>query len=207
MTPSFSKSINALAKFALLIALMLSLCQCATPPHTKLPPVAWNSPGSLAPGDVIKLTFPQSPELNQAQKIRPDGRISLPLVGEVSAAGKVFSKFQAELEELYKSQLKSSEVVVSLESSVSPSIVVDGAVAKPGNVPADRPMTVFEAIMQAGGFSPTSDLKRVKLFRLVNGEHRSQVIDMRGAMTGAPTRAIPVKNGDIIFVPEKTLNL
>src|SRR5213596_3083640 len=73
----------------------------------------------LAPGDVLKLTFSSAPELNQSQKIRADGKLSLPLVGEVDASGKTVGQLQSELIELYKSQLKTPEVTVSLESSVT----------------------------------------------------------------------------------------
>src|SRR6266853_1526455 len=86
----------------------------------------------LASGDVVKLTFSSAPELNQAQKVRADGKLSLPLVGEVDAAGKTVAQLQTELMELYKSQLKTPEVTVSLEASVT-TVVVSGAVGQPGN--------------------------------------------------------------------------
>ena len=81
----------------------------------------------LASGDVLKLTFSAAPELNQSQKIRADGKLSLPLVGEVDAAGKTVGQLQGELIQLYKSQLKTPEVTVSLEASVT-TVVVSGAV-------------------------------------------------------------------------------
>src|SRR6187401_3238488 len=59
----------------------------------------------LASGDVVKLTFSAAPELNQSQKIRTDGKLSLPLVGEVDAAGKTVGQLQSELIQVYKSQL------------------------------------------------------------------------------------------------------
>jgi hypothetical protein len=67
-------------------------------------------------------------------------------------------------------------------------------------------MTAFEAIMQAGGFLSESDLKRVQLFRLINGEHRCEFLDLRSAMKGQPTRAVYVQGGDVIVVAEKAVN-
>src|SRR5438105_13067947 len=73
----------------------------------------------LASGDVVKLAFSSAPELNQSQKIRADGKLSLPLVGEVDAGGKTVGQLQSTLVEVYKSQLKTPEVTVSLESSTT----------------------------------------------------------------------------------------
>src|SRR6476646_3912250 len=104
----------------------------------------------LASGDVVKLTFSAAPELNQSQKVRADGKLSLPLVGEVDAAGKTVGQLQGELIQLYKSQLKTPEVTVSLEASVT-TVVVSGAVNHPTKIAFERPTTVFQAIMEAGG--------------------------------------------------------
>src|SRR4029450_11761763 len=114
----------------------------------------------LASGDVVKLTFSSAPELNQSQKIRTDGKLSLPLVGEVDAGGKTVGQLQAELIELYKSQLKTPEVTVSLETSVN-TVTVSGAVNKPSRIAFERPTTVFQAIMEAGGPSQFGTLKHV----------------------------------------------
>ena len=92
----------------------------------------------LASGDVVKLTFSSAPELNQSQKVRADGKLSLPLVGEVDASGKTVGQLQSELIELYKSQLKTPEVTVSLETSLT-TVTVSGAVNKPGKLPLRGP--------------------------------------------------------------------
>src|SRR6266550_3973301 len=104
----------------------------------------------LASGDVLKLTFSAAPELNQSQKVRADGKLSLPLVGEVDAAGKTIGQLQGDLIQLYKSQLKTPEVTVSLEASVT-TVTVSGAVHKPSKIAFERPTTVFQAMMNAGG--------------------------------------------------------
>src|SRR5256714_5757395 len=98
----------------------------------------------LASGDVLKLTLFAAPELNQWQKTRADGKLSLPLVGEVDAAGKTVGQLQSDLVQLYKSQLKTPEVTVSLEGSTT-TVTVSGAVAKPSKITFERPTTVFQA--------------------------------------------------------------
>jgi polysaccharide export outer membrane protein len=159
----------------------------------------------LVAGDTLRISFPGAPELNQTQKIGTDGKLSLPLVGDVVASGKSVGELQAELMRLYKSQLQESEVLVSVETRAVP-VVISGAVQKPGKVVFERPATVLEAIMEAGGFTPEADMKRVELIRLVKGEHYTQVFDLRPVLRGTPTRATYISGGDVIFVPEKLLN-
>ncbi len=155
----------------------------------------------LAPGDVIKLSFPAAPELNQTQKIRADGKLSLPLIGEVDAAHKTVGQLQSELVQLYKPQLKSPEVVVVLEGSTT-TVVVSGSVAKPGKVVFDRPTTVFQAIMEAGGATAYGNLRGVRLIRTINGVQKSQVLNLKGALNGESTTAFYVRDGDVIYVPQ-----
>jgi polysaccharide export outer membrane protein len=183
-----------------------ALVLCAGCQHTKThTPIVAQTPNYLNAGDMVRITFPAAPELNQSQKIGTDGSLSLPLVGEVHAAGKSPQQLQTELANLYKSQLQDNEVLVTLETRAVP-VVVSGAVSKPGKVVFERPATVLEAIMEAGGFTPEADLKKVSVIRIVKGEHYTQTIDLRPILRGKPTPAVYVANGDVIYVPEKLLN-
>ena len=155
----------------------------------------------LASGDVVKLTFSSAPELNQSQKVRADGKLSLPLVGEVDAAGKTVGQLQSALVEIYKPQLKTPEVTVSLESSLT-TVTVSGAVNKPDRIAFERPTTVLQAIMQAGGPNEYGTLKRVRLIRTVNGIQKSQVMDLHDI--GKEMKPFYVRDNDIIYVPQST---
>jgi polysaccharide export outer membrane protein len=154
----------------------------------------------LSPGDVIKLSFTATPDMNQTQKIRADGKVSLPLVGEVTAAGETLGEFQSELIHLYGAQLKNAEVVVTLESAVA-QVIVSGAVAKPAKLLFERPTTVFQAIMEAGGLNEFGSFKNVHVIRLISGRQRTQTLDLRPTLSGRPTRPFYVKDGDVIYVP------
>ena len=103
------------------------------------------------------------------------------MVGEIKAAGKKLLAFQAEVAELYKPVLKDTEIFVSLDSAATPFVTVNGAVRKAGPIPCEKPTTLFDVIMQAGGFTPEANLKRVRVTRLIKGEYRSQFFDMRSA--------------------------
>jgi protein involved in polysaccharide export with SLBB domain len=188
-----------------LLALAFLLCASCQATSTHSMPVVGETPNYLNAGDEVRITFPAAPELNQSQKVGTDGSLSLPLVGEVHAGGKSPRELQSELATLYKPQLQDSEVVVTLEARALP-VVVSGAVQKPGKIVFERPATVLEAIMEAGGFTPEADLKKVAVIRIVKGEHYTQTFDMRPILRGKPTPAVYVANGDVIYVPEKLLN-
>jgi len=164
--------------FALVVLAMLILGSCQAP----LPPLP-NPPGPhtavrLSPGDVIKLSFAEESDLDQTQKIRRDGKISLPFLGEVTAAGKRVIDFQRELVRRYEDQLDNPEVLVTLEHAAG-DVIVSGFVNKPGTITFDRPMTVYQVIMEAGGATDYGSLSNVHLTRMINGEQRTEVINLR----------------------------
>ena len=184
----------------LAIAVLLPLQGCSTSSHEIAGPTGTDTV-KLAAGDVVKISFAGASELNQTQKIRADGRVNLPMIGEVSASGKTLAEFQTELVGKYKSQLKNNDVLVTLESGTG-QVTVSGAVTKPGKIEFDRPTTVFQAIMQAGGTTQYGTLKKVRLVRITNGEQQSQVMNLTGTLKGRSSQVVYVKDGDVIFVPE-----
>jgi protein involved in polysaccharide export with SLBB domain len=201
---NYSVRFDLLALVGALAAVALIFFTGCQGPTKNSMPLVGQTPNYLNAGDEIKISFPAAPELNQTQKIGTDGSISLPLVGVVSAAGKSALELQRQLAILYKPQLQDNEVLVTLETRALP-VVVSGAVQKPGKIVFERPATVLEAIMEAGGFTPEADLKKVSLIRIVKGEHYSQIFDLRPVLKGVPTRAVYVSGGDVIYVPEKLL--
>jgi polysaccharide export outer membrane protein len=190
---------------AVIITAAASLTVTSCAPTTTATPEQAAAPAAvtLVAGDVIKLSFPGAPELNQSQKIRTDGKVNLPLVGEVSATGKTVPALQSELASRYKSELKTSTVVVTLESSVT-QVTISGAVGKPGRFTFERPTTVFQAIMEAGGVTEFGTLRNVHLVRLTNGLEKTEVIDLRPVTQGQATKPYYVRDGDVIVV-QKTL--
>jgi polysaccharide biosynthesis/export protein len=183
---------------AMLSILLFAGCQAYTG-ETLPESAAGQHPGVLSAGDMIRVSFTTAPELNQSQKIEPDGRVSLPLIGQVYATGKTTGQLQEELTNLYKSQLQNSEVLVTLETVAIP-IVVSGEVQKPGKVVFERPATVLEAIMEAGGFTAYGDPKKIAVIRQVNGVQHTQIIDLSEVLHGKPGRVMYVSAGDVIYV-------
>lgn len=192
--------LRALSAFAV-VALSLG---CQTPHKVTSPEQAAVQPSVvLAAGDIVRIVLPGAPELSQSQKVRPDGRIGMPLIGEVDAAGKSITGLQETLAGLYKTKLQNAAVVVSLEMTAA-AIYISGAVNKPGKIMLERPMTALEAIMEAGGFTPgLANPKKVILVRKDGGQHRTQVLDLSPALRNEQTSATFLKPYDVLVVPER----
>jgi polysaccharide export outer membrane protein len=155
----------------------------------------------LREADVLKISFLGAPSLNTTQTIRRDGKITLPDGGEMDAAGKTPTELEKDLADHYASQLVSKEVTVTVQSSSFP-IFVTGAVAKPGKVIADHPMTVLEAVMESGGFDYSrANLKAVKIIR--EKPPGNFTLNFKGLLEGHQPEAFYLKPFDIVYVPEK----
>ena len=185
--------------FALLIVAAFVCGSCQTP----LPPLP-NPPGPhtavrLSPGDIIKLSFAEESDLDQTQKIRRDGTISLPYLGQVRAAGKRVIDLQHELTRRYDEYLDNPEVLVTLENG-SATVIISGFATYPGKVTFDRPTTVYQAIMTAGGVSDYGSLSNIHLTRIINGVQRTETINLRPNIRGKPTQPEYVQDGDVIYI-------
>jgi len=180
--------------------LMRQVSQAAQPAPTNQPNAV-----VLREGDVLKITFPDAPNsnLDTMQAIRRDGKITMPNVGEISAAGKTPADLERELSEKYKPLLLSSEVIVTVQSSFFP-VYVTGMVLKPGEVMSDRPITALEAIMKAGGFDYTkANLKAVRVIRFEGGQFHNVALNLKDVMKGKKSEPYYLKPSDIVFVPER----
>ncbi len=166
-------------------------------------PAAATEAITLREGDILKISFPDSPSLDTTQQIRRDGRISLPLVGEVQAAGMSPSELESQLVSLYAPQLVSKQVTVEVVSSTL-TIYVTGAVLRPGKVLSNHPMTALEAVMEAGGFDYTkADIKHVTVIRQEGNGTKNYILDLKRVMDGKTGEPFYLKPGDIIYVSER----
>jgi polysaccharide export outer membrane protein len=158
---------------------------------------------TLREGDILKISFAGSPSLNTIQTIRNDGVISMPLVGEVKAAGLTPNELDQKLIELYASQLTTKEVTVEVQSSAYP-VYVTGAVLRPGKILSSHSITALEAVMEAGGFDYTkADMKHVVVIRKEAGGTKNYVLDLKAVMDGKTGTPFYLKPSDIILVKEK----
>ena len=157
----------------------------------------------LREGDVLNIVFPGSPTLNSTQVIRRDGKINLPLIGDVDAAGMTPKALEAKLLDLYAPQLSSKQVTVQVQSSSFP-FYVTGMVLHPGKILSDHPITALEAVMEAGGFDYSkADLKDVTVIRRENNVMKNYKLNLKAVLDGRQTNPFYLKPDDIVYVPER----
>lgn len=156
---------------------------------------------TLAAGDEINVSFSGAPELNVKQKIQANGRVSLPTVGDVGAAGQSLTSFQEQLTNLFQPHLQDPTVIVSVEAAAA-GVYVSGEVLRPGKIPLDRPMTVLEAIMEAGGFTKFANPKQVIVVRKQSGRNERYVLNMNDALSGVESSPFYLRTYDVIYVKQ-----
>ena len=156
----------------------------------------------LREGDTVHIAFPSSPSFDTTEQIRMDGKIMMPLIGEVVAAGKTPLDFQDELIKLYEPQLTTKQVVVTLLTS-SFQVYVTGAVLRPGQVMVNHPISALDAIMEAGGFDPKANLKAVVVIRQDKNGSTTFTLNLKKVMQGGQEKPFYLKPSDIVRVPEK----
>jgi polysaccharide export outer membrane protein len=158
----------------------------------------------LSESDVLKIAFPGASNLDTVQTIRRDGKITLPIIGEVVASGKTPPELQKELVNLYTNQLVSAQDIIVTVQSSSFRVFVTGAVAKPGSVASDQPITVLQAIMQSGGPDyKRANLKAVRIIRNTESGTKNFTVNLKGIENGSSIDVFYLQPSDIIYVPEK----
>ena len=191
-------------RFFCLLALLVFAALLCGGCQTTLPPLP-NPPGPhtavrLSPGDVIKVAYADESVPDQTQKIRRDGKVSLPLIGEVTPAGKRVIDFQHELVRRYEGQLDNSELLVTLENGTA-SVTVAGFANKPSVYPFDRPMTVYQVIN--GSRRPKRCIAgsaNIHLTRIINGEQVTETFNLKPTIHGQVTKPKYVQDGDVIYI-------
>ena len=190
---------------AVSLALLGCFAGCEVPPAPTPITAANSQPDvqTLREGDVLKISFPGAPTLDTTQQVRRDGRITMPLGGEVVAAGLTPNGLEQELIKVYASQLISKEVSVTVVSS-SFTVFVSGAVVRPGKVVSDHPISVLEAVMEAGGFDNVkADMSAVVVTRQEGGQYKNYTLNLKLVLEGKQSEPFYLKPSDIVSVPQK----
>ena len=115
--------------------------------------------------DILVINVWREPEVSRQVAVRPDGKISLPLIGEVQASGETPSSLQVKLTKMLESVIKNPEVTVIVQDIRSQKFNVLGEVNRPGSYPLNKPMTVLDAIALAGGFRDFARPKKMYVLR------------------------------------------
>ncbi|MEM6795143.1 MAG: polysaccharide biosynthesis/export family protein [Acidobacteriota bacterium] len=204
------RAARAAGRLALLILLGFCFAGCAarTPveaPHivTEPLPKAEAPPYRLQAGDLIAVKFWNASELDEEVRVRPDGKISLPFIDEVAAAGLTPEQLDQNLTGLYAAELARPNITVIVREALPPRIFVGGEVGRQGVVELAEGLTLFRAIQEAGGLTPTARAKQILLIRGDGGgTPQARAIDLRPVMSGQePSLDVVLAANDVIFVP------
>ena len=120
----------------------------------------------IGPEDVLAIDVWKEPEISRTVPVRPDGKISLPLLGDMVANGLTADQLQASIKKGLQGFVSSPEVTVIVQEIKSAKINVVGQVVKPGSYPLSKPMTVLDALVMAGGFRDFAKVKKIYVLRV-----------------------------------------
>ena len=163
----------------------------------------------IGPNDQLEIFVWRAPELSTEVVVRPDGRISTPLVDDLVASGKTPSQVASELEGVLSEFVKSPKVTVSVSefsSTLEQQVRVIGEAQQPTALQYQTGMTVLDVMVAVGGLTEFAAGNRATLYRVVDGERTAYRIKLDDLLRRGRIGAnVPVLPGDVILIPESVL--
>jgi len=157
---------------------------------------------SIGPEDVLTIDVWKEPEISRTVPVRRDGKISLPLLNDVQAAGLTPTQLSSEIVEKLNETVINPQVTVIVAQMSSQRIYVLGQVTRAGAYPLVPDLTAMQALSVAGGFTPFAHSKKIYIMRTENGEAKILPINYKELASGRkPQQNIVLKSGDTIVVP------
>ena len=156
----------------------------------------------IGPADLLDIVVIKEPDLSKTVLVRPDGKILLPLVNEVQAAGKTPVQLQADLVQAFSKFYEQVTVTVLVKEINSYKFSITGKVKNPGTYKMSADTTLLEAISLAGGFAEFASTNNIKIFRKGSENSKPVRIKYSKIVSGKdPSQNIIIKPGDTIIVP------
>ncbi|HEX4380949.1 MAG TPA: polysaccharide biosynthesis/export family protein [Candidatus Acidoferrum sp.] len=152
--------------------------------------------------DVVRIDVWKEPEISRTTPVRPDGRISLPLLNDVQAAGLTPTQLAGIISEGLKKYITNPQVTVGVTEINSRRVYVTGEVTKPGAFPLQPNMTVLQALTSSGGFTQFAKVKGIYVLRAEDGKQVKHPFNYKQIISGKhPELNIVLQPGDVIVVP------
>jgi len=180
----------------------------ATPPAAPVtgPAASAVSPDYvIGPGDSLQIFVWRNPELTTSVPVRPDGKISTPLVEDMPAVGKTPTQLARDIEKMLAVYVKQPQVnvIVTQPASVFSQIRVIGQVVHAAPVPYRQGMTVMDAVLAVGGLTSFAAGNRAQLVRTIDGKEYQIPVRLDALLNhGDMSQNLPVRPGDVLVVPE-----
>ena len=156
----------------------------------------------VGPEDELQIYVWDDETLSPRVSVRPDGMITMPLIGEIKAGGRTVESIRQEIEKKVRPYVPDSPVSVSVVGLNSPKFFLLGKVNRPGVHVMTRYMTVAQALALGGGFSPFAETTDILIVRWINGEQQTFEVDYEDISRGIHLEQnVWVEPGDLIIIP------
>jgi polysaccharide export outer membrane protein len=175
----------------------------STDPSSVTQKVATQDPNYIIGAqDVLDISVWKEPEVSRVVPVRPDGRISLPLLNDVQAAGMTPSQLAAQITASLKKFVTDPQVTVIVTAINSQRVYILGEVTRPGAFPMLPGMNVLQGLSSAGGFTQFAKTKSIYVLRMEDGKQQKYPVNYKEVISGKrPEQNISLKAGDTIVVP------
>jgi len=189
------------------LALFLSACAAQNQASSVAPASLAEAPQYLiGPQDELNVFVWQNPDLSVTVPVRPDGRISAPLVDDMMAAGKTSQQLARDIEKVLAKYVRDPLVTVTVQTFNGPydqQIRIVGQAAEPKAIPYRSDMTVLDAIIAVGGMTEFAAGNRAVIVRKEGGEEKSYRVRLDDLIVGGDVSAnVPLLPGDILIIPQ-----
>lgn len=164
----------------------------------------------IGPEDLLEITVWRNQDLSKTVAVRPDGRISMPLIGDVAAVGKTPSQLTDEIASKLKEFKENPSVAIVVKEVNSYTVYVLGEVNKPGKYPLKSKTTLLQGITMAGGFTPTASRNKLVVFRFGengSGDERIKASYDDIVLRDGSRQNVELKPGDTVVIPAETMVL
>ncbi len=162
----------------------------------------------IGPGDTLQIFVWRNPELTSTVPVRPDGKISTPLVEDMVAVGKMPSQLARDIEKVLSEFIRSPQVnvIVSVPVSAFSQVKVIGQVTTPQSIAYREGMRVLDVVLATGGLAPFAAGNRAKIVRTVDGKETTLRVKLANLINkGDMSQNLELRPGDVLVVPESRL--
>lgn len=195
---------TSIAGFAVPAAAQEDLTAEAAPPELQAPALTGAEPEvyRVGHGDLLGVSLWREPEVSvQSVEVRPDGKITVPLVKEIYVLGLTVPEVEAELTRKFRRFINNPMVTVIVRQINSRKIFLIGGVMKVGEMPLDARMTVLQAIAKSGGLDQYAKPKKIYIVREVGGQRQKILYNYKAVLAGEADDLL-LRPGDMIVVPD-----
>ncbi len=194
---------------AVLVAVGLQGCATGGGGATDTVPIEPVDDYRIGAGDTLQIFVWQHPEVSVTVPVRPDGRISSPLVEDMVAVGKTPSELAEDMQVALSEYIRSpnvSVIVTNFVGTFDTQVRVVGEAARPAAVPYRQNMTVLDVLIAVGGLSPSAAGNRARIIRRANGVEEEISVRLKDLLNkGAIAENVVLRPGDVLIIPQSLL--